>query len=349
MDRILCLILFILIGFSVSTVQAQDSLYHVVQKGETLSEISLIYNKRIDRILRDNQLQTELLEIGDSLLIILPAKSTYLLSLKNGKISESKNNNIDTEESIQKSNSVAKKSFEQEDSIQNKDQEINETKVSKTDSSTNKESLYQPNVVESQIDEKSGILDRISSLYKKITISILSYNYGSKLAHYVILTNLVLLFFTLIMLIIGFFSRVFKVFRDKKQKRYSEFFENVLTHFLFSTEDELDDEAGLSLRYFKEERIAKTRRERSWLIKLFIQLHNDLVGESEEHLKSLFLMHRLDKDVERNLKSKRWYVKAKANHEIGNMELSNFADEVKVNTKNQNKEVVFKSILTLIQ
>ncbi len=334
-------------GVSFFEVEAQDSLYHVVQKGQILSEISIIYNKRIDRILRDNGLQTEQLEIGDSLLIILPTESKYLLSLNKGGDNDFKK--IITKKNNQNNDNALEKSENELDSIS-----INTLTTENTHFDVHKvdNEFEQKNSSATDYsgeEQKGGVLDEITIFYNEVTLSILRYNYDSKLAYYVILTNLILLFLTFIMLVIGMFSRIYKVIRAKKKKRYSEFFENVLTNALFTSEEEDPEQYQISLNYFKEERIAKTRTERSWLIHLFIQLYNDLIGESEEHLQNLFLLHKLDKDVERNLKSKRWYVKAKAIHEIGNMELKKFTEEIKLNTRNQYKEVVFKSLLTLIK
>jgi len=356
MARIACAVLFFLMGVSFLEVQAQDSLYHVVRKEEILSKISLIYNKRIDRILRDNQLQSAQLEVGDTLLIILPAGSKYFLSLKKGEITEvkSKNTDLEKQEKTQEksqgeTDSSAKNSKNAQVDVQKADQEFKPSESNEIDSSSVTENVDQPKIDESELEEESGVLQDNTNFYDEITKTILRNNHDSKIAHLVILINLVLLVFTIFMLLVGFSSRFYKIYRAKKKKRYSEFFENVLTYALFSTEEEDQKQYEISISYFKNERIAKKRIERSWLINLFILLHNDLVGETEDHLQKLFLMHRLDKDVQRNLHSKKWYVKAKAIHEIGNMQLSEFSTEIKKSTSSQNKEIAFKSLLTLVQ
>lgn len=178
--------------------------------------------------------------------------------------------------------------------------------------------------------------------------SFLSAVFADKVTRWVIYTNTILLFLTFLMIVIIILSRIIKNIIRKRKTRLSEYFENVITGYLFrSTSDEIDKKNDL--KRFENQEIAKTGFQKSLLSKMLIKLHRDFIGESEQDLKQMFVLHKLDKSLQKNIKSRRWHIRASSIHSIGSMRLFDLKNDVKLYSRDKNKDVRFEVLLTLLQ
>lgn len=169
-----------------------------------------------------------------------------------------------------------------------------------------------------------------------------------KVTNGVIWTNLILLGFTALMILVLVLSRIIKNSIKRRKDRLFDYFENVITGNLFGeTQTEASEPSNL-LR-FQNQQIARTPYQRSILSKLLIKIHQDLTGESEQVVRNMFVLHKLDKDVEHRLKSKKWFIRAKAVQDVGRMKLTSLQKQVEERTKDTNEEVRFEALLALVQ
>lgn len=148
------------------------------------------------------------------------------------------------------------------------------------------------------------------------------------------------IFFTFLIFILAVYILIYqRLIRDTeaKYKRWDIISDNIIRDAIFfdniSTEDINSGQISFqeSIRLNISDRLIRlleNKKFRMRLMKKILYVRQDVSGDAAENLTNLFRLLELDRDIDRMLKSKSWYLNAMAIQMIGVVNLKEFRDHV---------------------
>ncbi len=180
--------------------------------------------------------------------------------------------------------------------------------------------------IESLNDQK--ILKKNSSNYGPFPINIvqrisdfIEINFtSSKIILLAVICILLFLFSFTILIILLFIRNIIKNRQEKQIKHYREYYQNILTQYLFS------DKPEESIPHEFHGR--KNSLEKEALITEMLLLHKTLSGEIKKIIQTLYLELALHSYSMKKLESKKWHVKAQGINELSQMNVNSSTNSI---------------------
>jgi hypothetical protein len=149
-----------------------------------------------------------------------------------------------------------------------------------------------------------------------------------------LITGLIFISFALFIFIM--ISRTVKNRREMLTAKYSNEFEELLTDFLFGDHHDRESTEYKSLISLLRSKV-KTKTQHDAFIKVMMELHKNLHGESAQSLEFLYQDTGIENKAIKNIKSGRWFKKAFAFMELSQFNVQKSGDLIMNYTDNTNK------------
>lgn len=102
--------------------------------------------------------------------------------------------------------------------------------------------------------------------------------------------------------------------------------------------------------YLRQEKISiKSKFNRQVMIDELMLIHNQLAGNTAQHLQELYFLFQFDRDAYRKLRSVNWLLKARGIHELARMNVSKYSKKILSYTNHRNPHLRMEAQMGYIQ
>lgn len=161
----------------------------------------------------------------------------------------------------------------------------------------------------------------------------------------------VMIFIAVLMCALLIFMLFYMYLRSKHEKKHEKWrliSELLIRKAVFYEDEELEDEIVIPVTK-RAKSLMHSVRFRKLLTEEIMSAKKNITGTSSDNLKQLYKQLQLEKYALKNLKSRRWHIKAKAIQELTVMEMNEFLDDIYIHANAKNELVRMEAQTALVQ